>query len=694
MQDAMVNYRTTLAPENLKGLQFIEGTNDYAYLRDYAGENMWVKGDFNSKAELPFISLSQLNNILSLGNLDTFKTIPLLKFGKEDFKVSMKGGTYQYNLNSKTIRLISEVQPKDRVVLEEGKAGYFAYLQNSNLFVGKGKESLQITTDGSPDIVYASSVHQSEFGITKGTFWSTDGSKLAFYRMDQHMIPDYPIIDWSEIPAKNVNIKYPMAGDSSHHVTLGVYDTKTQQTIYLQTGTPAEQFLTNIAWSPNDKFIYIAVVNRQQNHTWLREYDATTGAYLRTLFEETDEKYTEPQVPILFLKNDSKKFIWQSRKDGWNHLYLYDDAGNFLQQLTTGSWEVVSVDGFDDKGNTLFYTATKESPLAKNLYALDLKTYKSRRLTSGDGNHNTIVSDDGSFIIDNYSSPTVPRQIDIVQVSNTKTKTLFIAPDPLLGFALGKMNIYSIKSRDGADLVCRQFYPVNFDSTKKYPLIVYWYGGTHAQMITNSFNGGARDYWFQYLAERGYMVLTVDTRGSAYRGKEWEQAIFRRAGEVQMRDLEDALAYLNTKNYIDKENMGLFGWSYGGFLTTDFLLNHPGTFKAGVAGGPVMNWREYEIMYGERYMDTPQENSEGYKATNLTLQAGKLRDKLLIIHGLQDPVVLQQHSVNFVKACVDAGVQVDYMIYPGHEHNVLGKDRAHLYQKVTDYFDLYLKGKN
>lgn len=220
---------------------------------------------------------------------------------------------------------------------------------------------------------------------------------------------------------------------------------------------------------------------------------------------------------------------------------------------------------------------------------------------------------------------------------------------------------------------------------------MYLSSGLHAQMILNSWNGGAGDYWFQYQAERGYVVFTIDTRGSDNRGKAFEQSIFRKLGEAQMDDMMAAVNYLTAQPYIDKDRMGLFGWSFGGFMTTDFMLNHPGIFKAAVAGGPVMNWQYYEIMYGERYMDTPQENPEGYAATNLIKQAGKLKGKLLLIHGLQDPVVVQQHSVDFVKACVDKGVQVDYMIYPGHEHNVLGKDRAHLYQKVTDYFMQHLQ---
>jgi dipeptidyl-peptidase 4 len=691
MQDAMLNSRTTLAPENLRQLQFIKGSDDYVYLKKVDGKDVFVRGNFKSKEDVPFLTLAQFNNRLRAGTMDTVAVFPTIQFNNDNWVVSIKGTKYSFSSVNEQYKVLVEKELGAKENIEQSSDDYTAYLDNFNLFVSTNGAAKQVTKDGSEDIVYASAVHQSEFGITKGTFWSNNGKLLAFYRMDQSMIPGYPIIDWSTIPAKSKNVKYPMAGDSSHHVTLGIYDAENNKTIWVNTGLPAEQFLTNIAWSPDDKFVYIAVLNRQQNHMRLNKYDAATGNFITTLFEETDAKYTEPLVPVLFVKNDPTKFIWQSRRDGWNHLYLYDVSGKLVRQLTGGQWEVLEVKGFDEKGKQLAYVSTEESPVTKNLYLLDLKTLKTKRITTATAVHNTLISASGNYVLDNYSTTTDPRTIQLVDTKSGKTKELLQAADPLADYAKGAMSIFTIKNSEGTELYCRMYTPVNFDSTKKYPAVVYWYGGPHAQMILNSWNGGAGDYWFQYMAERGYVIFTVDTRGSASRGKAFEQSIHRRTGEPQMEDMMSAISFLNSKPYVDAKRMGLFGWSYGGFLTTDFLLHHPGIFKAGVAGGPVMNWRIYEIMYGERYMDTPQENPEGYAATDLTKQAGKLKDKLLLIHGLQDPVVLQQHSVNFVKAAVDAGVQVDYMIYPGHEHNVLGKDRAHLYQKVTDYFDLYLK---
>jgi dipeptidyl-peptidase-4 len=717
MEDAMVKNRTTLAPENLKQLQFVYGTNDYVYLKKVNELENWMRGNFKDKEDNPFLTLDQLNEKLKAAGYTEQKTMPAIQFNKGTNWIMTIDGI-KIEINPLTSQ-VKEIIPKaigEKENVEESNAGYIAYVDNHNLFVAQGPSAMnQVTTDGSKDIVYASSVHREEFGISKGTFWSNNGKQLAFYRMDQSMVADYPIIDWSQRPAKNENIKYPMAGDKSHHVTVWVYNAETKSKIMLKTNiiggaeglgylnndsSLAEQYLTNIAWSPDDRYIYIAVLNRGQDHMKMNQYDATTGDFIKKVFDERDEKYVEPLVPMLFLKNKPGQFIWQSNRDGWNHLYLYDTSGNLVAQLTKGPWEVTEVKGFDEKGENLFYTATEESPITRNLYQINVKKLtedpdddkaKSKRITQVFQLHNTQVNAAGTFVLDNFSSPDNPRTIQLIETKTGKAKTLLQATNPLNEYAQGKLNIFKLKNNQNDELYCRMFMPVNFDTTKKYPVIVYWYGGPHAQMILNAWNGGSGDYWFQYMAERGYIVFTMDTRGSDNRGKTFEQSMFRKLGDVQMEDLMIGVNYLNNLLFVDKDNMGLFGWSFGGFMTTDFMLNHPGIFKAAVAGGPVMNWQYYEVMYTERYMDTPQENPEGYAATDLTKQVEKLKGKLLLIHGLQDPVVVQQNSVNFVRACIDKGIQVDYMIYPGHEHNVLGKDRAHLYQKVTDYFTEYLK---
>lgn len=695
LEEALVKNRTALAPQNLKQLQFVFNTTDYVYLKKIDGNDVWMQGNFTSKKDEPFLTVAQLNQKLKAAGLDSVATMPPISFNQSaNWRVIANGAAIDLNPTTNKAKIIVPKAIIEQPSVEESAAGFVAYLKDGNLMVSNNTntEVKQVTTDGSANIVYASSVHRDEFGISKGTFWSNDGKKLAFYRMDQTMVTDYPIIDWSQRPAKNTNIKYPMAGDKSHQVTVGVYHADSKTVVYLKTGEPAEQYLTNIAWSSDDKFVFIAVLNREQNYLKLNQYDATTGEFVKTLFEEKDEKYVEPLVPMLFLKKKPKQFIWQSNRDGWNHLYLYDISGKLIKQLTKGEWEVLDVKGFDAEETEIFYTATRNSPISRNLYSSNLETGKTKRLGSEPNQvHNAQLSTDCTQVLDNFSSPNNPRTIQLMNVQTGENKVLLQAENPLAAYNLGKLSLFTLKTSDGTQLQCRLTKPVNFDSTKTYPVVVYWYGGPHAQLITNGWNGGASDYWFQYMAERGYVVFCMDTRGSDNRGKAFEQAMFRKLGGVQAEDMLTAVAYLKGLKFVDSQKMGLFGWSFGGFSTTNFMLQYPDIFKAAVAGGPVIDWKYYEIMYTERYMDTPTENPAGYAATDLTKAVKNLKGKLLLIHGLQDNVVVQQHSVNFVRAAIDQNIQVDYMPYPGHEHNVLGKDRAHLYQKVSDYFDANLR---
>ncbi|MEO7047399.1 MAG: DPP IV N-terminal domain-containing protein, partial [Ferruginibacter sp.] len=392
IQDALVNNKTTLAPENLRQLQFINGTDDYIYLKKINGTDTWMRGNFKDKEEAVFLTLTQLNQRLKNVKQDSLTALPPSQFDKDFYTVTVRGTKYSFSSNDQSYSTLMDKDFSGKQNLDESSNGYLAYLQNHNLYISKDGNTKQVTTDGTENIVYASSVHREEFGISKGTFWSNNGKLLAFYKMDQTMVTDYPIIDWTQRPAKNVNIKYPMAGDNSHQVTLAVYNTENQKTVWVKTedgnfndpvypypvlNNPKERFLTNVAWSPDDKYVFIAVLNRAQNHMWLNKYDATTGDFVKTLFEQTDAKYTEPLVPMLFVKNNPGQFIWQSRQDGWNHLYLYDIDGKLIKQLTGGQWEVVDVKGFDAKGANLFYVSTQESPITKNLYELNLKTLKT-----------------------------------------------------------------------------------------------------------------------------------------------------------------------------------------------------------------------------------------------------------------------------------------------------------------------------
>jgi dipeptidyl-peptidase-4 len=684
IQDAIWKGRTSLAPKRLQALGFIPDSKKIAYIE----KNQLMILSAETGKTLTTIATSGVNKALVSTGIDTIVAFEGLKWVNENqFYFTNKKGEWLYSLDKNTAvkseRKQSDFSLDNLEIFKEGEV--FAYVNLNNVFVSVNGKVNQVTSDGSYTLVNGKTVHQSEFGITKGLFWSPNGNALAYYKMDQSDVDDYPIIDWTTYPATNKNIKYPMAGKKSHYVTVLVYNLKNNTSTKIKTEGPKEQYLTNIAFSPDEKHIYMAVLNREQNHFKLNEYDAATGDFVRTLFEEKDEKYAEPLNPMLFVKNNPSQFIWQSRKDGYNHLYLYNINGTLIKQLTKGNWEVKDENGFDEKGENLFFHAAEQSPINQDLYSVNLKSGKTKRLTQGNGYHTAVLSKKGDFFIDNFSSCYVPREYRVVNTSAGKSNTIFTAENPIKDYQLGKWNLFTIKNVEGTDLHCRMFKPVNFDSTKKYPVIVYLYNGPHSQMVTNTWMAGG-ELWYQYMAQKGFIVFTLDGRGTNYRGKAFEQAIHRNVGTKEMEDQISGVNYLKSLPYVDATRLGVHGWSYGGFMTTSLMSRYPGVFKVGAAGGPVIDWSYYEIMYGERYNDSPQENKEGYDKNNLLNHVANLKGKLLMIHGAQDNVVVWQHSILYQKKAVDKGVQLDYYVYPGHEHNVLGKDRAHLMEKICNYF--------
>lgn len=570
---------------------------------------------------------------------------------------------------------------------------------DNTLYYVKGAASMQaapvqmkVAQNEGDSIVYGEAVHQREFGIEKGTFFSPNGEKMAFYRMDQSMVKPYPIVDYMTRKAEVRPLRYPMAGDPSHHVTIGVFDGQSGKTVYLKTGGDPEHYLTNIAWTPDGKYILVAEINRKQNELTMNMYDAANGERVRTLFVEREKRYLDPSTPPMFLPNKPDEFLWRSRKDGYYHLYRYNLEGKQLSQITKGDWEVLSIKGFADKGKSVLFEATAASPLEVRLYKQPIMGGTMQDLTPVEGVHETQFSAEANAFIDVYQSPTVPRICEVVQLSGKKHHhtVLLKAENPCEDYTMPEISLGVLKANDGkTDLHYRMVKPIHFDPNKKYPVIIYVYGGPHAQMITKTWLSGAGG-WDIYMAQRGYVIFTLDNRGSANRGREFEQAIWKQVGKVEMEDQMTGVKFLEEQPWIDSSRIGVYGWSFGGFMTTNLMLTHPETFKVGVAGGPVMDWSKYEIMYGERYNGSPQDNPEGYRANNLTLRAGDLKGRLLLIHGVVDNVVVFQHAMCFVREAIKHRTYPDCMYYPTHEHNVIGRDRVHLFNVITRYFNDHL----
>ncbi|MDR0743767.1 MAG: S9 family peptidase [Tannerella sp.] len=691
------NYR--FIPQNIKQLQ-------------WCGDRyMYVEGDSLLTAyptdieEQVTLTRKQLNEALSSAGLPETASMPAFFVpDKEKTAVAFqyKNNRIHYDLATNQIVAKYALDTFGSRWEYDNASGNIAFTKENNIYIIRpdGKTET-VTNESDKDIVCGTSVHQNEFGIHKGLFWSPKGSALAFYRMDESMVTAYPLVNISERVAKAEPFKYPMAGMKSHEVTIGIFRLSDKQTVWLETGLPKEKYLTNIVWGPDEKSIYVTELNRGQDTCRLVRYSADTGKREAELFMETNKRYVEPQEPILFLPDNPAQFIWQSRRTGYNHLYLYNTEGKMLRQLTTGRWIVKEVLGFDKKGDHLFCmtTAPREeirsaeegSPLEIYVWKLNIKNGERNLLNIKKGIHQVRLNASATYLIDQTSSPVIPRDIDIIRVRDGRqVKSLLAAKNPFENYRMPDIKVGTLTAADDrTKLYYRLITPPDMDKTKKYPVIIYVYGGPHAQIVTGGWMNGAGG-WELYMARRGYILFTMDNRGSANRGFEFESVIHRQLGEVEMADQMKGVDLLKSFSYVDTGRIGVHGWSYGGFMTTNLMLTYPNVFRVGVAGGPVTDWSRYEIMYGERYMDHPEENPEGYKNSNLLNKAGNLKGNLLLIHGDEDPVVVWQHSLLFVKACVDAGTFPDYFVYPGHPHNVTGKDRPHLYEKITRYFDSQL----
>lgn len=720
-----------LVPKSMPGLQW---WGDICVRTDI--ENI-KKIDTKSGKESILVTLEEVNEALKngempyklTGHIKPLRTLmaaslpwgdrDVITFTQYDDRTPGQKYMIWYDFSKKKIVNLFNLQGEGPTNFDFCKEnGYMAYTIGNDLYVAhEGDFSSMVNPkvtgnqQKEKDVVYGQAVHRNEFGIMKGTFWSPKGTYLAFYRMDQSMVTDYPQVNTTARIAELVPDKYPMAGMTSHKVTVGIYNVKDGKTIYLQAGDPTDRYFTNISWGPDEKSVFVIELNRDQNHAQLVQYDAVSGQKIGVLYEEKHARYVEPQHPLIFLPWDDSQFIYQTQRDGFNHLYLMDTKTKLKGEwktgkdsedqyceylktipLTEGNWLVQDVLGFNTSRKEIIIASTEISPLQTNIFSLNVKNGKRTVIGMEDGTHQAKLSASGTYLIDYFTSNNVPREISILPTTGKKGTTLFTATDPLKeNYNLPEITVGTIKAADGeTDLYYRLIKPVNFDPNKKYPAIIYVYGGPHAQMIHNTRFYDARG-WDLYMAQQGYVMLTVDNRGSDNRGIKFENCTFRHLGTEEMKDQVQGAKFLQSLPYVDADKIGVHGWSFGGFMTTNLMLTYPDIFKVGVAGGPVIDWQFYEVMYGERYMDTPQANPEGYKESNLRLKAGNLKGRLEVIIGGMDPTCVPQHSISFLRACIDAGTHPDFFIYPEDGHNMMGRDRVHLHEHITRYFLDHLK---
>ncbi len=688
MEDVILGPYTYFSPANLSQLQW---RNDRAYT--WVEGNELIQETAGKEDRSSLLSLGQLNNLLAARGEDTLQRLPRLSWHDASTPMFMgRGSCYLVRPDTRELLAVFHFPGEAGDVVLSPAGNALAYTLGNQLYLSMpdGKQ-VRISTDSIPGVVYGQTVSRNEFGISGGIFFSPSGRSLAFYRKDERNVSLYPIVDVMQRVATPEPVRYPMAGMASEEIRVGIYRLDARSTVYLETGGPSDQYLTNLAWTPDETAMLVARLNREQDHMSMDLFDVSTGRQIRTLFEERDKRYVEPLFPAFFLPGSRTRYVWQSRRDGYNHLYLYDLEKGLIRQLTSGTWEVTGLLGADKKGRELFFASTKAGPLEQQLYSVPVAGGKITRITASPGTHSGLLSPEGSALLDTWSNVSTPRVIDLYQSDGKMMRSLLRAEDPMKDYALGEIELGSLTASDGTTpLYYRLIKPVPFDPSKKYPVIVYVYGGPHAQLVTNEWLGQSR-LWQHYMAQRGYLAFTLDNRGSANRGMDFEAIIHRHLGQVEVEDQMTGVDYLRSLPWVDTTRIGVHGWSYGGFMTLSLMLRHPEVFRVGVAGGPVTDWKFYEVMYGERYMDRPEENPDGYAAADLKKLAGNLEGRLLIIHGAVDETVVWQNSLSFLRACILAGTQPDYFVYPTHPHNVRGVDRIHLMNKVSRYFDDFLK---
>ena len=592
-----------------------------------------------------------------------------------------------------------ETAKVDENLTSAPEAGWRAVNIDNSLYIVRQKDTVAVAVSNDREIVYGQSVSRNEFGIDGGVFWAPSGSKLAFFRKDESRVTDFPLLDITTRTGDLELLKYPMNGMDSEFVGVGVFDIDKGSTVYLDVDefTP-ERYLTNISWSPDDKSVYVQVLDRTQHHMKLNQYSAATGKFVRTLLTEDNDAWVEPLDPVRFLKGRKDLMIYRTdNRDGYRNLYLVDTLGG-IRRLTEVAADVEYI---GNDGENVYYTSAQDSPVENHLYKISVKAPAKKALarakfgkpvclTPERGWHDISMNDACTWFFDRYSSLDNPGATVLRSVDGKTSTVLYEASDPLASFAACAVELGTVPSADGQfENYYRLYYPKDFDPAKKYPVIVYVYGGPHSQMVQDSWLGGVR-MWEMLMAQKGYLVYVQDNRGTSNRGAAFEKAINRQCGQAEMADQMVGIRRLLELPYVDASRIGVHGWSYGGFMTISLMTNYPDVFKVGVAGGPVIDWKWYEIMYGERYMDTEATNPEGFAKTSLINKAKDLRGKLLICQGAVDNTVVWEHSLSFVEECIKLNVQLDYFPYPTDQHNVGGRRRIHLMDKVTMYFEDYL----
>jgi len=609
---------------------------------------------------------------------------------KQIYRRSSVGIYYVYDLNLKELTLVSDHQIQEPTF--NGDSSKLAYGYNNNLFVKdlNSGETKQLTSDGKVNRIIngiTDWVYEEEFSVVRAFDWNISGDKIAFIRFDETEVPEFLMdIMGNELYPTQQVFKYPKAGEKNAEVSLHIYDLKTDETSPVDLSGFNNYYIPRIKWTKDSSLLSVQLLNRPQNKLDLILVDVSNKNATSLLHQESDDAYVSVNDDLTFLKNN--KFIWTSEKSGWNHIYLYDENGKNEQQITSGSWEVASYYGFDENRGVLFYNSTQNGSINRDVYSVSLKGKKTKRLTLKTGFNNASFSKDFSYFINTYSSATIPYTYTLNESKNGKVVREIKNNKDLVN----KLKEYKISPKEYSTLLINgnllnmyTLKPLDFDETKKYPLFLYQYSGPGSQSVSNQWIGG-NDYWHQMLVQDGIIVVCVDGRGTGFKGRDFKKMTQLELGKYEVEDQIAVAKKLGDLPYIDSSRIGIWGWSYGGFMSSNCLFQASDIFSMAIAVAPVSSWRFYDTIYTERYMHTPQENPLGYDLNSPITYADKLEGDFLLIHGAADDNVHLQNTLRLSEALIQADKDFEWAIYPDKNHSIYGgKTRSHLYKKMTKF---------
>ncbi len=689
-------YSGAFRAKGMDELQTMKNTNQYTVL-NYDKTTKSQQIDLYNYATLKKVStLIDTKSAISLSDgIDSYsfdKTetkILIANNSKQIFRHSFTADYYLYDITTKkTTKILGQVQ--EPTFSPNGKK--IAFAQSNNLFVYdiESNSKVQLTIDGKKNSIIngiTDWVYEEEFAYVRAFDWSADSKKLAFIRFDESQVPEFSMNVFKKNLYPTVeSFKYPKAGEKNATVSLYICEVATKEKKEIDLSQYSDFYISRMEWTNDANYLSIQILNRHQDNLDFVFVDGNSGN-TKVVLNEKDKAYVDVTDDLTFLKDNS--FIWTSEKDGFNHIYLYDNAGKLINQVTKGNWEVTKYYGLDEKTKTIFYQSVENGSINRDVYSISLDGKNKKRLSSNEGTNSATFSPNFQFYINSFSSSTIPTTYTLNSSKDGKQVQEIVnnneLSDKLKNYNLPTKEFFVLKTDKGNELNAWIIKPKDFDANKKYPVFMYQYSGPGSQQVNNDWNG-SDDYWFMSLTQMGYIVACVDGRGTGFKGNNFKKCTQLQLGKYEVEDQIDAAKIIGNYPFVDKTRIGIFGWSYGGFMSSNCLFKGNDVFKMAIAVAPVTNWRFYDTIYTERYMQTPQENAAGYDDNSPINHVDKLKGNLLLIHGSADDNVHVQNSMQMIEALVQANKQFDWAVYPDKNHGIYGgKTRIQLYNKMTNF---------